>query len=707
MIYQNPEHSQKYLFLIEQLIRSPQSQHQNILDDNSELLDSGLIEMMRQRAEAEKNMGNIQNAELLNSIAEELNNPIAEEADRSNQIQFIQELLSLIYNYDANSQYVYPYLRSNLNLLNGGLIDILQNVIFPVVIVLSLEEANGRAYSLGNLGTLLIHFDYGDKPTNIEIAITSLEISASIYEKTRNTDPKNWILTQGELAKAYRNRMIGNQEDNIEKSISLFLETLKFIDKNSLEWANAQYNLAVAYIHRIKKSRKDNFYLAEKCFKKASKIYLEQGFTDGWAACEYNFGCFYYDFIKLKLEEEPEKITELREKSIQCWENALQVWKRLSHGKKWGDTQYNLAQAYNERQVGDPIENQQRSIFHYKQALEFRTIEDYPLDWAVTQKDLANAYRDMGTNQTKNSQRIQDFQQAIQHYQESLKIYTESQFSELREIVINQIKTLQQYCNPEKLPTDDNEDVNFFSKLCLAGIHYRNSFEDLCTFFANNLHKFDETFIQRFKNWIFTTLFQESYEEDNLWNSFSKQEKIELINLFAINILEFMGGNPSRNIEIAINVFELTTELFEKENNLEKWAGLQVFLGLAYRKRLRDKKNHDFHKAVNCYENALQVFTITNFPERWADLHRDLATTYEAWLGEDREKNLLKAIECYQQVCRFYTRDKDPEKWAWNQIYIAMVYQEFVTEEAKHLEQAKQFAEQAVKVLSNKPEYQE
>ena len=733
--HENSERSHKYLYLIEELLRSLQSQHESILDYNSELVDTGLIEMMRQRAEAEENMGNIQNAELLNSIADklketlsslpsslplssgtlELNNAIAEGADRSDLIQFIQELLSLIFNYDANSQYVYPYLRSNLNLLNDGLIDILQNVISPELRVVSLEDANEIAYSLGSLGTLLIHFDYGHKPTNIEIAITSLKISASIYEATKNIDPKNWILTQGELAKAYRNRIIGNKEDNIETSISLFLETLKFLDKNSIEAANCQYNLAVAYIHRIKESRKDNFSLAEECLKKASTIYLEQGFTDEWAGCEYNFGCLYYDFIRLKLEEEPEKITELREKSIQYWENVLQVWKRLSHGKKWGDTQYNLAQAYNERQIGDPIENQQRSIFHYKQALEFRTIEDYPDSWAVTQKDLANAYREMGTNQTNNSQRIQDFQQAIQHYQESLKIYTESKFSELREVVLNQIKILQQYCNPEKLPTDNNEDTKFFTELLVVCFRYKNSFEYISTFFEyistffeENLQQFDETFAQRFENWVLTTfLCEESFEENNSWNSAPKPIKIRLLNIFAMNILQFTKGDRSRNIEIAINVLELITELWKKENNLDLWANSQWFLGEAYREHLRSNHNHNLLKSVNCFDNALQVFTITNSPERWAVLQRELATTYEAWLGEDREKNLLKAIECYQQVCRFYTPDKDPEKWAWHQIYIAIVYQKFVTEEAKYLEQAKQCAEQSVKVLSNKPEYQE
>ena len=656
MIYQNPERSQKYFYLIEQLLRSPQSQHESILDDNSELLDAGLIEMIRQRGEAEQNKGNIQDAELLNSIAEQItktlpspvstsslpvssetlesNNPIAEEVDTSRQIKFILELLSLIFDHDANPQYIYPYLRKNLNLLNEKLIDILQNHVFPMVKNVSLEQVNWMAYSLGNLGTLLINFDYGDKPTNIEIAIVSLQNSTSIYGKTKETNPKNWIFTQSELAKAYRNRLRGNPAENIEQSISIYLEISKLEDQNSTEWANGQLNLAVAYIHRIQGNKKDNFCLAEECFKKASKVYLEQDLVEEWAVLEYNFGKFYDDFINFKLEEDTEKITELREKSIQCWENALQVWKRLSHGKQWGYAQYTLAQAYNERKIGDPIENQQRSIFHYKQALLFKTKQDYPLDWAETQKHLGNAYRDMGTNQNNNSFRIENYQQAIHHYRESLKvftesqeIFTESQFSQLRENITNQIEVLQQYCNPQKTPTDDNE----YIKIAQTG---------------------------------------------------------------------------NQDIEVDVKTLKDLIELCKKENNLKLWAELQNLLGMTYKESLEGNVNDNLLKSVNCYENALQFYTITNHPKEWAECQINLAKTYEILLGKDREKNLLKAIECYQQVCLFYTRDKYPEKWAWNQIYIAMIHKQFVTERAKHLEKAKQFIEQAIEVFSNKPEYQ-
>lgn len=633
-----------------------------------------------------------------------------------NEINFINELCDLVFNYDANPQYIYPYLQKNLNLLNEELIDILRNTVLPRLRTVSLEETQSWAYSLGNLGTILVNFPYGDKPTNVEIAIISLQISASIYEKTKALNPQNWILTQGELAKAYRNRIKGNPEENIEQAINLYLETLKFFDKNSIEWAKGQSNLAVAYIHRIKGNKKENFYLAEECFKHTSKIYLEQGFTDGWAALEYNLGNFYGDLIKLKLEENSDKITELQESRIKSYENALQVWKCLTHGKQWGDAQYNLAQAYNERKIGDPIENQQRSIFHYKQALEFRTIEDFCWDWAVTQKDLGNAYRDMGSHQTDDSQRLKDFLQAIQHYQGSLTIYTESQSLEQRQIIINQIRELQKYCDAQKLPnekikttiTTSNEDVTFFTALWYLSGRYGNSFEDIAAFFEENLHKFDETFSQRFENWILTTLCQDSSEENSLWASTPTELKIGLLDIFAMNLLKFTRGDINRNMAIAIKVFEITTELWKKQNNLEHWAGSQSLLGKAYRQSLRiDNDKNKLHKSIKCYENALQVYTITDFPEQWAECQIDLARSFENWLGKEREEKLLKAIKCYQNACQYHTLDNFPEQWARNQIYIALVHQEFLTERSKHLEQAKQFTEQAVQALSKKPEFQE
>ncbi|NTW19571.1 MAG: hypothetical protein HGA42_08175 [Nostocales cyanobacterium W4_Combined_metabat2_030] len=256
----------------------------------------------------------------------------------------------------------------------------------------------------------------------------------------------------------------------------------------------------------------------------------------------------------------------------------------------------------------------------------------------------------MGSHQTDDSQRIKDFLQAIQHYQESLKIYTDSQSSEWREIIINQIRALQQYCDAQKLPnekiepriTTSDEDVTFFTALWYLSGRYGNSFEDIATFFEENLHKFDETFSQRFENWILTTLCQDSSEENSLWASTPTELKIGLLDIFAMNLLKFTRGDINRNIAIAIKVFEITTELWKKENNLEQWAGSQSLLGRAYRQSLRvDNDNDNLDKSVKCYENALQVYTITDFPEQWAECQIDLATTYESWLGEERETKLL------------------------------------------------------------------
>lgn len=46
-----------------------------------------------------------------------------------NQIDFINELCSLVFNCDANPEYIYPYLQQNLNFLNDELIYILRNTL--------------------------------------------------------------------------------------------------------------------------------------------------------------------------------------------------------------------------------------------------------------------------------------------------------------------------------------------------------------------------------------------------------------------------------------------------------------------------------------------------------------------------------------------------------------------------------------------------
>ena len=193
--HENPERSQKYLYLIEELLRSPQSQHESILDDNSELLDAGLIEMMRQRAEAEENMGNIQNYELLITLTKELTEKLPL-SDASIKISSTDTEIHLDNKPDTKSQYENvkrePLVSTNMIKIGSGQLSPGHSQTFNQLfsgglhykVVVTPKRKDGefhvRLYNeigqkvgddLGNLGPQCYIFITSGEPLNIKVAV--------------------------------------------------------------------------------------------------------------------------------------------------------------------------------------------------------------------------------------------------------------------------------------------------------------------------------------------------------------------------------------------------------------------------------------------------------------------------------------------------------------------------------------------------------
>ncbi len=77
-----------------------------------------------------------------------------------------------------------------------------------------------------------------------------------------------------------------------------------------------------------------------------------------------------------------------------------------------------MAIAYNDRILGDKEENIEQAIEHYIQALKVRMYENFPVDWAITQNNLASAY-----SYHIRGNKAEDIERAIKHYQNALKIF--------------------------------------------------------------------------------------------------------------------------------------------------------------------------------------------------------------------------------------------------------------------------------------------
>src|SRR5262249_26731143 len=99
------------------------------------------------------------------------------------------------------------------------------------------------------------------------------------------------------------------------------------------------------------------------------------------------------------------------------------VYTRQAFPERWAMTQHNLASAYRERIRGERADNLEAAIDHYQQALKVRTRQAFPEDWAMTQNNLANVY----------CERIywapaDNLEAAIAHCQQALEVFTLEQF---------------------------------------------------------------------------------------------------------------------------------------------------------------------------------------------------------------------------------------------------------------------------------------
>lgn len=89
---------------------------------------------------------------------------------------------------------------------------------------------------------------------------------------------------------------------------------------------------------------------------------------------------------------------------------------------------------YKDRILGERAENIEKTIEYYNKALEVRTQKDFPMDWAATLNNLANAYKNRILGD-----RAENIEQIIEHCNQALKVYTYQNFPVLWALVKNNL----------------------------------------------------------------------------------------------------------------------------------------------------------------------------------------------------------------------------------------------------------------------------
>ena len=197
-----------------------------------------------------------------------------------------------------------------------------------------------------------------------------------------------------------------------------------------------------------------------------------------------------------------------------------------------------------------------------------------------------------------------------------------------------------------------------------------------------NLDKLDDNFALVLRNWVIDIL-------PSLESLANVEALAILISYFSGLIQQLPLGNTARNLEIAIEGYQVVLTIITYEASPELWARCQNNLAAAYLYRIHGDRVENLEQAINCCHQALLVFKRETFPENWADNQINLGFAYNYRICGERADNLEYAITYLNQALLVFTLEAFPEKWANIQLNLGMTYTlRILGNKADNLEQA-------------------
>ncbi|MEM9772161.1 MAG: hypothetical protein AAF889_11310, partial [Cyanobacteria bacterium P01_D01_bin.73] len=205
-----------YLALIERLLTCPSGEEAAILQESSELVDMGLVQVMKVRAEELTKEGQENPAAFLQNVAGQLERMLEGQTDSGGTVpQEVLEFLMAVLKakIEGGREEVFRVLRSRLDLLDQRFLATMVAWALSSIESAEREQAEGIAGLIGNICIYLSDFPLGDRAMNLEIAIAGYEkVVLKVF--SRETHGEVWAQTQNNLATALRERIRGDRAEN-------------------------------------------------------------------------------------------------------------------------------------------------------------------------------------------------------------------------------------------------------------------------------------------------------------------------------------------------------------------------------------------------------------------------------------------------------------------------------------------------------------
>ncbi|MEH1821652.1 MAG: CHAT domain-containing tetratricopeptide repeat protein [Nostoc sp.] len=394
-----------YLKLIQELIQSSEGQEPEILEIHKNLIDTGLVETMKQVAAKLVEQGDKDNAIFLRKVAVTISANLGEPSLAETYEELIQMILQAVHNSKKNPDILYYILEANIDKINDGFPSELKKYIknlFESNLLLS----EIIAVDIVNFSSFITNFLLGNTAINREIAIAGYEVSQSIL--TSQVFPQEWAVIKNQLGNAYRFRIKGDREENIELAIESQKAALKVFEQidDSQKWADVKNNLGLAYLERAKENKEQNIELAISAFKETLQVFTKEVSPNEWAVTQNNLGIAYLDRIA---GTRPENL----DLAITHLQKSLQIRSKYLDPIAWATTQMNLGICYGERFKEDYTNDLKLAANAFQSALQIRTQEAFPEDWALTHSNIGHIYNLHGY-----------FAKAIESFQLALTVYS-------------------------------------------------------------------------------------------------------------------------------------------------------------------------------------------------------------------------------------------------------------------------------------------
>ena len=356
--------------------------------------------------------------------------------------------------------------------------------------------------------------------------------------------------------------------------------------------------------------------------------------------------------------------------AIAGYEIALTVYTHSAFPVDWAMTQNNLGNAYGDRILGERAENIELAIAAYSAALEVRTRSAFPQNWATTQNNLGAAYR-----QRIKGERAENIESAIAAFSAALSVYTCSVFPQQWASTQNNLGTA--YGDRIKGERAENIEKAIAAYSAALEVRTRSAFPQNWAMTQNNLGAAysDRIKGERAKNIESAIVAFSAALSVYTRNAFPQDWAMTQNNLGAA-YSDRIKGERAKNIESAIVAFSAALSVYTRSAFPQDWAMTQNNLGNAYDKRIKGERAENIESAIAAYTDALEVYTRSAFPQNWATTQNNLGNAYKDRILGERAENIESAIAAYTDALEVYTRSAFPQSNAETLFNLGILYQQ-------------------------------